>query len=129
MSVYVGKGKENLALLEDLPTEVLLVIFKYCTLGDLGSLCKTCKRLNSVVTNFIWYGNSRKALVTNQISPVIRNRYINNFYLDINCYGFTFCAVLNVKYKSRIHYKQNYFIVHRHITSMQWSSVLVQLRI
>ncbi|XP_033611637.1 F-box/WD repeat-containing protein 4 [Cryptotermes secundus] len=74
MSVFIGKGKESLAHLEDLPTEVLLVIFKYCTLGDLGSLCQTCKRLNSVVTNFIWYGKSRKALVTNQISPDIRNR-------------------------------------------------------
>jgi hypothetical protein len=79
MSVFVGKGKENLVSLEDLPTEVLLVIFKYCNLGDLGSLCKTCKRLNSVVTNFIWYGKSRKALVTNQISPDIRNRYVSNF--------------------------------------------------
>jgi hypothetical protein len=74
MSVFVGKRRENLALLEDMPTEVLLVIFKYCTLGDLGSLCKTCKRLNYVVTNFIWFGKSQKALVTNQISPDIRNR-------------------------------------------------------
>jgi hypothetical protein len=74
MNVFVGKQKENLAALEDLPTEVLLVIFKYCTLGDLGRLCKTCKRLNNVVTNFIWYEKSRKALVTNQINSDIRNR-------------------------------------------------------
>jgi hypothetical protein len=84
MSLFLGKGKENLALFEDLLAEVLLVIFKYCTLRDLGSSCKTCKHLNSVTTNFIWYGKSRKALVTNQISPDIQNRYINNFYLDVN---------------------------------------------
>jgi hypothetical protein len=75
MSAFAGK--ENLPRLDDLPTEVLLVIFKYCALRDLGNLCKTCKRLNSVVSDFIWYGKSRKALVTNQIDTHMQNRYVN----------------------------------------------------
>jgi len=77
MSAFAGKGEENLPHLDDLPTEVLLVIFKYCSLRDLGNLCKTCKRLNIVVSDFIWYGKSRKALVTNQIGTDIQNRYVN----------------------------------------------------
>ncbi|XP_069698480.1 F-box/WD repeat-containing protein 4 [Periplaneta americana] len=70
----LGRGEEKSLLLEDLPTEVLLVIFKYCTLKTLGNICQTCQRLNSVVNDFIWYGRSQKALVTNQISADIKNR-------------------------------------------------------
>jgi len=77
MSAFAGKGEENLPHLDNLPTEVLLVIFQYCSLRDLGNLCKTCRRLNIVVSDFIWYGKSRKALVTNQIGTDIQNRYVN----------------------------------------------------
>jgi predicted Fe-S protein YdhL (DUF1289 family) len=84
MSAFAGKGKENLSHLDDLPTEVLLVIFKYCSLRDLGNLCKTCKRLNSVVSNFIWYSKSRKALVTNQLGTDIQNRFVNNILVFVN---------------------------------------------
>jgi F-box domain. len=80
MNAFAGKGK-NLPHLDDLPTEVLLVIFKHCSLRDLGNLCKTCKRLNIVVRDFIWYGKSRKALVTNQIGTDIQNRYVNNTFV------------------------------------------------
>jgi hypothetical protein len=76
MGAFAGKGKESLVPLDDLPTEVLLLIFKFCTLRALGNLCQTCKRLNGVVSDFIWCEKSRKALVTNQISADIRNRYV-----------------------------------------------------
>lgn len=75
MSAVLRKEKEKLALLENLPTELLLVIFKYCSLRALGNVCQTCKRLNSVVSDFIWYGKSQKTLVTNQISADIQTRY------------------------------------------------------
>jgi hypothetical protein len=75
MSAFARKEKENLASLEGLPTEVLLVIFKYCNLKALGNVCQTCRRLNSVVSDFIWYEKSQKALVTNQISADIQARY------------------------------------------------------
>ncbi|PSN54802.1 F-box only protein 48 [Blattella germanica] len=74
MNEFVGKEEENVALLEDLPTEILLVIFKYCTLRSLGNVCQTCKRLNSVVNDFIWHERSQKVLATNQISQDIQNR-------------------------------------------------------
>lgn len=80
MNAFARKGK-NLPHLDELPTEVLLVIFKYCSLRDLGNLCKTCKRLNIVVSDFIWYGKSRKAVVTNQIGTDIQNRYVNNTFV------------------------------------------------
>jgi hypothetical protein len=76
MREFASQGAETVPYLDDLPTEVLLVIFKYCSLRDLGNLCKTCKRLNIVVSDFIWYGKSRKALVTNQIGTDIQNRYV-----------------------------------------------------
>jgi hypothetical protein len=77
MSAFAGR-KENLPHLDELPTEVLLVIFEYCSLRDLGNVCKTCKRLNTVVSDFIWHGKSRKAVVTNQVGIEIQNRYVSN---------------------------------------------------
>jgi len=94
MSAFAGKGKENLHHLDCLPTEVLLVIFKYCRLRDLGNLCKTCRRLNIVVSDFIWYGKSRKAPVTNQIGTDIQNRYVNNI-LVLGAWFTTTCTTFN----------------------------------
>jgi len=92
MSAFAGK--ENLHHLDYLPTEVLLVIFKYCSLRDLGNLCKTCRRLNIVVSDFIWYGKSRKALVTNQIGTDIQNRYVYNILVS-GAWFTTTCTTFN----------------------------------
>ncbi|KAJ9578273.1 hypothetical protein L9F63_005494, partial [Diploptera punctata] len=74
MSECVGKREENTIHLEELPTEVLLTIFKYCNLNSLGNLCQTCKRLNFIIADFIWYSRGQKSIATNQISQEIRRR-------------------------------------------------------
>jgi len=102
MSAFAGKGKENLPHLDDLPTEVLLVIFKYCSLRDLGNLCKTCKRLNIVVSDFIWYGKSRKALVTNQIGTDIQNRSLHLLSATNKCR--IACNWIRGQYIEKIYY-------------------------
>lgn len=102
MSAFAGKGKENLPHLDDLPTEVLLVIFKYCRMRDLGNLCKTCKRLNIVVSDFIWYGKSRKALVTNQIGTDIQNRSLHLLSATSKCR--IACNWIRGQYIEKIYY-------------------------
>lgn len=92
----LGRGEEKSLLLEDLPTEVLLVIFKYCTLKTLGNICQTCQRLNSVVNDFIWYGRSQKALVTNQISADIKNRYVKWLSVNITLH-LSFCRTKSLR--------------------------------
>ncbi|KDR10684.1 F-box/WD repeat-containing protein 4 [Zootermopsis nevadensis] len=102
MNASARKEKDKLGSLEILPTEVLLVIFKYCTLRALGNVCQTCKRLNGVVSDFIWYEKSRKALVTNQISADIQARSSHILSATNKCR--IACNWIRCRYKEKIYY-------------------------
>ncbi|XP_054262418.1 F-box/WD repeat-containing protein 4 isoform X2 [Macrosteles quadrilineatus] len=69
--------------LVDLPTDVLLWIFKFCDAGTLRSLSKTCKRLNEVVSeDSVWVKWSNNALITNQRSDSVLKRYMPWLWLE-----------------------------------------------
>jgi len=70
----VGQTCENnnQLLLVDLPTDVLLCIFKFCNSASLRNLSVTCKRLNDVTSeDFVWLKRSKNCLITNQQSSEI----------------------------------------------------------
>ncbi|XP_026294386.1 F-box/WD repeat-containing protein 4 [Frankliniella occidentalis] len=69
------KEESEYLLFQDLPTDVLLAIFRYCDTRSLLSLSQTCKRINSIISeDFVWLERSRKVNVSNQVSDEIKSR-------------------------------------------------------
>ena len=61
--------------LDQLPVEILLIIFDYCHAFDLVRTAQTCKRFHSIIRDeFLWYRKRKKALATNQVSSKFRER-------------------------------------------------------
>lgn len=61
--------------LDTLPTDVLLIIFDYCSVTDLIKLGRVCKRFNDIVNDdALWIEKSNKPLATNQSSKKFRER-------------------------------------------------------
>ncbi|XP_066993077.2 F-box/WD repeat-containing protein 4 [Anabrus simplex] len=76
---------ENL-LLENLPTDVLLLIFWYCDDVSLGRLSQQCKRFNDIISDdFLWAKRSRDAIVTNQITNEVQSRSFCSLSLRDKC--------------------------------------------
>jgi hypothetical protein len=68
--------------LVDLPTDVLLWIFKFCDPTTLRCLSRTCKRLNDVVSeDSVWLKKSNAALITNQNSEVVLKRLVDSLLI------------------------------------------------
>ncbi|KAK3919121.1 F-box/WD repeat-containing protein 4 [Frankliniella fusca] len=71
------KEEGEYLLFQDLPTDVLLSIFRYCDTRALLSLSQTCRRVNSIINeDFVWLERSRKVNVSNQVSEEIKNRHV-----------------------------------------------------
>lgn len=62
-------------LLENLPTDVLLIIFYYCDDVSLGRLSQQCRRFNDIISDdFLWLERSKRTIVTNQMSKEVQDR-------------------------------------------------------
>ena len=61
---------------EQLPTEVLLVIFGYCHARDLAKLSEVCNKFHDIINNddILWNSRKHLPLVTNQVSQGFRDR-------------------------------------------------------
>lgn len=63
--------------LDTLPTELLIIIFKHCSIYDLARLNQVCRRFYEILhADSIWMSID-KPLVTNQVSERFRERYID----------------------------------------------------
>lgn len=61
--------------LDELPSEILLLIFDYCHAFDLVRLSAVCTRFYDVAQDeMLWYKRSKKTLATNQVSKRFRLR-------------------------------------------------------
>ncbi|GLH09831.1 F-box/WD repeat-containing protein 7, partial [Gryllus bimaculatus] len=104
--VVSAENAEEKILLENLPTDVLLMIFLYCDEVSLGRLSQQCRRFNEIINeDCIWAERSRKAIVTNQLSKEMQER--------------SFC-ILPLREKCRIssnwrkgRFKENIYFSHK----------------
>lgn len=63
--------------LDVLPTDVLLIIFDYCSVVDLSRLDCVCKRFHLIINDdTTWIKKSYWPLVTNQFSKRFKERYL-----------------------------------------------------
>ena len=61
--------------LEELPVEILILIFDYCHAFDLIRIGQVCTRFQSIIRDdFLWYRRRKRALATNQASKKFRKR-------------------------------------------------------
>ncbi|XP_044762196.1 F-box/WD repeat-containing protein 4 [Coccinella septempunctata] len=68
---------DNIFSLENLSTEVLLIIFSYLSITELKNLRKVCSRFNKIISHhwdLILFNRREKYLVTNQCSQYIQER-------------------------------------------------------
>lgn len=113
-----GRGEK---ILDELPTEVLVHLFGYCSRNDLGRLTQTCKRFRDVAqTDGLWANLARDCLVTNTAAclnlgqrtapaPITsakeRVRIARNWTKGL--YEETKLAVQNIRYMPRIEIEQS----------------------
>jgi hypothetical protein len=64
--------------IEDLPTEILCIIFSFCDAKTLCRISCTCKRFNDILRedDKVWKNAANKSLITNLISPIVQERYV-----------------------------------------------------
>ncbi|XP_047114664.1 F-box/WD repeat-containing protein 4-like isoform X2 [Schistocerca piceifrons] len=72
-SVLQESEDESRLRLDNLPSDVLYILFQYCDRATLGRLSQCCKRFNDIVTG-IWETLSRKLIATNQLNDEICKR-------------------------------------------------------
>lgn len=62
--------------LQELPTDVLLYIFKFSDLRNLLSLSCCCKRFYAIISgDSVWMSKSKVAVITNQLNQDVMKRY------------------------------------------------------
>ncbi|XP_034233847.1 F-box/WD repeat-containing protein 4-like isoform X1 [Thrips palmi] len=73
-------------LFQDLPTDVLLSIFRYCNIHSLLRLSQTCKRINNIISeDFVWLERSKRVNVSNQVSTQVKNRSFSILHCKDRC--------------------------------------------
>ncbi|XP_049960936.1 F-box/WD repeat-containing protein 4-like [Schistocerca serialis cubense] len=72
-SVLQESEDESRLRLDNLPSDVLYILFQYCDRATLGRLSQCCKQFNDIVTG-IWETLSRKLIATNQLNDEICKR-------------------------------------------------------
>lgn len=72
-SVLQENEDESRLQLDNLPSDVLYILFQYCDRATLGRLSQCCKRFNDIVTG-IWEILSRKLIASNQVNEAICKR-------------------------------------------------------
>lgn len=69
-----GSGVEGILNLDDLPTQVLMHIFYFCDIADLGRLSSVCTRFRDILCDdFVWLNKSKKSII-NQLSAEVYYR-------------------------------------------------------
>lgn len=94
-------GQSRPLRLDELPLEILLLIFDYCHAFDLVRLSGVCTRFYDVAHDeVLWYKRSKQTLATNQVSKRFRSRYALRLLLRIlfGLFGARFYQLMHYRY-------------------------------